>query len=44
MAMLTAITIAIALFVDLFFLPTLLIALDKLKFNSSNKKSLNMKV
>ena len=44
MAMLTAITIAIALFVDLFFLPTLLIALDKLKFNSNNKKSLNMKV
>ncbi|MDA9558956.1 MMPL family transporter [Alphaproteobacteria bacterium] len=44
MAMLTAITIAIALFVDLFFLPTLLIALDKLKFNSSNKNSLNMKV
>ena len=44
MAMLTAITIAIALFVDLFFLPTLLIALDKMKFNSSNKKSLNMKV
>ena len=44
MAMLTAITIAIALFVDLFFLPTLLIALDKLKFNSSNKKSPIMKV
>jgi hypothetical protein len=44
MAMLTAITIAIALFVYLFFLPTLLIALDKLKFNSSNKKSPIMKV
>jgi hypothetical protein len=44
MAMLTAITIAIALFVDLFFLPTLLIALDKLKFNSTNKKSPIIKV
>ncbi len=44
MAMLTAITIAIALFVDLFFLPTLLIALDKMKFNSRNKKLFNMKV
>ena len=43
MAILTAITIAIALFVDLFFLPTLLIAIDKMKINSVNKKLNNMK-
>ena len=36
MAILTAITIAIALFVDLFFLPTLLISLEKFK-NLSNQ-------
>ena len=39
MALLTAITIAIALFIDLFFLPTLLITLEKLNLlkNSSSK-------
>ncbi len=39
MALLTAITIAIALFIDLFFLPTLLITLEKLKIlkNSSTQ-------
>ena len=39
MALLTAITIAIALFIDLFFLPTLLITLEKLNLlkNSSYK-------
>ncbi|MBF97008.1 MAG: RND transporter [Pelagibacterales bacterium] len=39
MALLTAITIAIALFIDLFFLPTLLITLEKLNLlkNSTSK-------
>ena len=37
MAMLTAITIAIALFVDLLFLPTLLMTLDKGKVKIKNK-------
>ena len=39
MATLTAITIAIALFIDLFFLPTLLIALDKMKTIAKNVKN-----
>ena len=39
MAILTAITIAIALFIDLFFLPTLLITLDKIKTISKNVKN-----
>ena len=41
MAMLTAITIAIALFIDLFFLPTLLMAIDKVKFKQNNKLKVN---
>ena len=40
--MLTAITIAIALFIDLFFLPTLLIGIDKIKFGLGKKESINL--
>ena len=42
MALLTAITIAIALFIDLFFLPTLLITLEK--FNLLKNSSLQSKI
>ena len=35
------ITIAIALFIDLFFLPTLLMAIDKVKFKQNNKLKVN---
>ncbi len=40
MAILTAITIAIALFIDLLFLPALLIGIDKLKLGSFRKKNI----
>ena len=39
MAILTAITIAIALFIDLFFLPTLLMAVEKLNFKNNTVKN-----
>tara|TARA_B100001248_G_C27397846_1_gene467034 strand:+ start:4056 stop:6410 length:2355 start_codon:yes stop_codon:yes gene_type:complete len=42
MALLTAITIAIALFIDLFFLPTLLITLEKLKILNNTSKNVNI--
>ncbi len=42
MALLTAITIAIALFIDLFFLPTLLITLEKLNILNNTSKNINI--